>query len=81
MLIGIGCGILFFIIIIIIFHTYTNKFIFVEAKVDESLKGIEMYLDRKYDLLCKIETILTKKKIDCSFFFFFFSNIKKANYF
>ena len=81
MLIGIGCAVLFLIIVIIIFRVSTNKFVFVEAKVDESLKNIEMYLDRKYDFLCKIESLLTKKKIDCSFFENFDRNVKKANYF
>ena len=81
MLIGIGCAILFLIIIIIIFRVSTNKLIFFEAKVDESLKNIEMYLDRKYDLFCKIEALLTKKKFNCSFFDNFDRNVKKANYF
>ena len=81
MLIGIGCAVLFLVIIIVVFHIFTNKFVFFEAKVDESLKNIEMYLDRKYDLFCKIESLLTKKKIDCSFFENFDRNVKKANYF
>ena len=81
MLIGIACAIVVLLIIIIIFKVSTNKFRFVDAKIDESLKNIEMYLDKKYDLLCKIEALLTKKKVKCSFFENFDRNVKKANYF
>ena len=64
MLIGIGCAFLFLIIVIIIFRVFSKKFVFIEAKVDEAIKNIEMYLDKKFDLLTKMETLLSKKKVD-----------------
>lgn len=75
----VGCGALLICIVIIILINSNKKFNFINAKIEEAEKNIEIYLDKKYDLLRKIEPLVKKKVKKAEFFTDEVKSAKKAD--